>query len=83
MSNDSDNKYRFDHGKNQFTTVPDMLLYAMENHENLLLCNDNGEPVTSNCKICNKEIEINTDTIVFCVCAECRKKLKKLLGDVK
>ena len=38
MSNDSDNKYRFDHGKNQFTTVPDMLLYAMENHENLLIC---------------------------------------------
>lgn len=73
-------KFEFKHKDGtSIASVPDMLLYAMENNENLALCDSNEKSITSNCKLCNKIIEITTDNITFCVCEECKKKLRKII----
>ena len=75
-------KFEFKHKDGaSITSVPDMLLYAMQNNKDLALCDSNENPITSNCKLCNKIIEITTDNITFCVCEECRRKLQKLIKE--
>ena len=56
-------------------------IISMQNNKDLALCDSNENPITSNCKLCNKIIEITTDNITFCVCEECRKKLQKLIKE--
>ena len=56
-------KFEFKHKDgSSITSVPDMLLYAMQNNKDLALCDSNENPITSNCKLCNKIIEITVVT---------------------